>query len=184
MQYYGAKDLAASFRTVRKNTLTIAEEIPEDKYSFSPAVGSRTVAELLTHIAFGGKFQEQINLVEKRSTMEGFDFLKFRTKMMAESAQPRIKSEIIALLKEEGEKYASSLEALTDDFLGQRITMPPGGSPPSRSRFDMLLAVKEHEMHHRAQLMLIERILGITPHLTRENQARIAAMQAAAAQKT
>jgi hypothetical protein len=39
----------------------------------------------------------------------------------------------------------------------------------------MLLSVKEHEMHHRAQLMLVERILGITPHLTREMQARMAA---------
>jgi hypothetical protein len=31
--------------------------------------------------------------------------------------------------------------------------------------------------------MLIERMLGITPHLTRENEARRAAMMAAAAQK-
>jgi uncharacterized damage-inducible protein DinB len=44
----------------------------------------------------------------------------------------------------------------------------------------MLMTVKEHEMHHRGQLMLIERMLGITPHLTRQNQARMAAMQAAA----
>ena len=34
MNYYGAKDLAASFRTVRKNTIQIANEIPEDKYDF------------------------------------------------------------------------------------------------------------------------------------------------------
>ena len=27
-------------------------------------------------------------------------------------------------------------------------------------------------MHHRGQLMLIERVLGIVPHLTRERQAR------------
>ena len=33
MTYYGAKHLADSFRTVRKNTLAIAEEIPEDKYA-------------------------------------------------------------------------------------------------------------------------------------------------------
>ncbi|HEY1213017.1 MAG TPA: hypothetical protein VGE93_05235 [Bryobacteraceae bacterium] len=38
--------------------------------------------------------------------------------------------------------------------------------------------MKEQEMHHRGQLMLIERMLGITPHLARENQARRAAMQA------
>jgi hypothetical protein len=33
-------------------------------------------------------------------------------------------------------------------------------------------------MHHRGQLMLIERLLGIVPHLTREMQARLARMQA------
>jgi uncharacterized damage-inducible protein DinB len=50
-------------------------------------------------------------------------------------------------------------------------------TPPSKTRFEMLLGMKEHEMHHRGQLMLIERILGITPHLTRDMQARIAQMQ-------
>ena len=178
MSYYGAKDLAGSFLTVRKNTLTIAEEIPEDKYSYRPAEGSRTVGEMLAHIALGGKFQEQVNLVEKRSSMVGFDFMKFRSGIAAETAKPRSKAEIITLLKDEGEKYAKALESLTDDFLGQSVTMPSGGNPPSRTRFEMLASVKEHEMHHRGQLMLIERMLGITPHLTRENQARMAAMQA------
>src|ERR1700722_5456561 len=31
VNYYGGKELAESFRTVRKNTLAIAEDIPEDK---------------------------------------------------------------------------------------------------------------------------------------------------------
>jgi uncharacterized damage-inducible protein DinB len=35
----------------------------------------------------------------------------------------------------------------------------------------MLLGTKEHEMHHRAQLTVIERLLGIVPHLTRNRQA-------------
>ena len=34
MNYYGAKDMAESFRTVRRNTLQIAQDIPEDKYGF------------------------------------------------------------------------------------------------------------------------------------------------------
>ena len=38
----------------------------------------------------------------------------------------------------------------------------------------MLLGVKEHEMHHRGQLMLVQRLLGQVPHLTRAR----AAMQA------
>jgi uncharacterized damage-inducible protein DinB len=91
---------------------------------------------------------------------------------LAEAAKPRTKTEIIALLQDGGEKYAQTLESLSDDFLGQSIVMPPGGSPPSRTRFELLASVKEHEMHHRGRLMLIERLLGITPHLTRENLAR------------
>ncbi len=109
--------------------------------------------------------------------MEGFDFMKFRAGF-APMWRSLTMAEIIALLKEEGEKYASALEAVSDEFLCESITLPPGGAPPSRTRFDMLGSVKEHEMHHRGQLMLIERLLGITPHLTRENEARMAAYQA------
>ena len=51
-------------------------------------------------------------------------------------------------------------------------------TPPDKSRFEMILSVKEHEMHHRGQLMLIERIIGIVPHFTREMHARMAAAPA------
>ena len=183
MTYYGAKELAASFRTVRGNTIKIAEEIPEDKYNFSAAPGVRTVAQTLTHIAFGTKFNEQVNRIERRSSMVGFDFPKFVRENAPEMEKPRTKGEILTLLRERGDDFAGWLESLSDDFLGESIAMPPGGSPPSRTRFDMLLSVKEHEMHHRAQLMVIERMIGITPHLTREMQARMAAMQQAAPQR-
>jgi uncharacterized damage-inducible protein DinB len=36
-------------------------------------------------------------------------------------------------------------------------------------------------MHHRAQLMLIERQLGIVPHITRVRNERMAQMRAAKA---
>ena len=42
---YNAKDMARSFRTVRANTIKVAEEIPEEKYSFRPAEGTRSVGE-------------------------------------------------------------------------------------------------------------------------------------------
>ena len=37
MTYYGAKELAESFRTVRKNTILVAEDIPEAQYNFKAA---------------------------------------------------------------------------------------------------------------------------------------------------
>jgi uncharacterized damage-inducible protein DinB len=57
---------------------------------------------------------------------------------------------------------------MTDAQLGESVTLPNG----SKSRFEILLGVKEHEMHHRAQLFLMERMVGIVPHLTRARQQR------------
>jgi uncharacterized damage-inducible protein DinB len=90
------------------------------------------------------------------------------------------KAEIVQRLREGGDQFAAWVESLSEDFLGEVVTMPPGGQPPSRTRFDMIISVKEHEMHHRGQLMLVERMLGIVPHLTRAMQARMAQMQAGA----
>lgn len=177
MNYYGGRELAAAFRKVRGNTVKIAEEIPEEHYNFRPAEGTRTVAELLSHIAHAVRIQQSLTLTG-RTNLDGWDFKPFVDKLLADTNQPRTKAELLDLLKTEGEKFASQLEGLTDEFLGGIVTFPPGGDPPTRSRFDMLMSVKEHEMHHRGQLMLIQRLLGQTPHLTRENEARRAAMQA------
>ena len=57
MTYYGAKELAEAFRTVRKNTILVAEDIPESQYNFKPAEDVRTVEKLLTHIALAPRFQ-------------------------------------------------------------------------------------------------------------------------------
>jgi len=77
MNYYGAKDLAESFRTVRKNTIQIAEDIPEGKYSFRAANDVRTVEKLLTHIALAPGFGYQIHAVEEdiagRLQLSSFD---------------------------------------------------------------------------------------------------------------
>ena len=177
MTYYSGKELAAAFRTVRNNTIKIAEEIPEEKYSFRPAEGARTVAELISHLAHGARFQQEVTL-KGRNNLDGFDYMQFMGGMMAETKKPRTKAELVDLLRGEGEKFAAQLEGVSEEFLGQIVTFPPGGNPPARSRFDMLMSVKEHEMHHRGQLMLIQRMLGHTPHLTREAEARRAAMQA------
>lgn len=172
MNYYGGKELAESFRTVRKNTLAVAQDIPEDKYDFRPMPETRSVGELFAHIALAPKFQQKIHAEERRTTLAGFDFPSLMQRMIAEEKTPRTKAQVIALLTKDGETWAKWMEGLDDNFLGEVITMPPGGTPPARTRFDMILSVKEHEMHHRGQLMLIERILGIVPHLTRRMQER------------
>jgi hypothetical protein len=87
MHGYGGKNLAESFRTVRANTLKIAEEIPEDKYSFKPAPDARSVGQLLTHIALLHRIPKQIHQIEKRKTLEGFNFPGMMQALGAEEQQ-------------------------------------------------------------------------------------------------
>ena len=182
MTYYGGKEIAAAFRTVRGNTLQIAEEIPESKYGFRAAPDTRTVEKLLTHIALVPGFAMHTH-GNKVTDLKTLNFPQIMQEAAANEAKPRTKAEVIALLKGEGEKFATFVEGLSDSFLQEHVALPPGAPQPFKTRFEMLLAPKEHEMHHRGQLMLIERMLGIVPHLTRQFQERMAAAQAAAAQK-
>jgi uncharacterized damage-inducible protein DinB len=92
-----------------------------------------------------------------------------------EEARPRTKAEILALLKAEGDLFAAFLEGQSDSFLSETVSMMPGAEPAKKTRFELLLSPKEHEMHHRGQLMLMQRMVGLVPHLTRQMQERMAA---------
>jgi len=176
MLCYGAKDLARAYRTVRANTVKAAEEIPESKLDFAPAPGTRTIRQLLTHIALSDSFAGLHK--EKRTNFDGINFPEMVGKLIAEEQKPRSKAELIAMLKQRGEETASWIESLNDDFLAEQFTQGPGQTPASKTRFEMIMSLKEHEMHHRAQLMLIQRMIGQVPHLTRAMQERFAARAA------
>jgi uncharacterized damage-inducible protein DinB len=177
MTYYGGKEMAASFRTVRDNTIKIAEEIPENKYDFRPAPDTRTVRETLAHLAVGTGFQSHVH-TSNVTDMTQVNFQELFKKFSAEEGKPRTKAELVAYLKDEGDAFASYLEGLSESFLAEQVSMRPGTVPATKSRFEMLLSAKEHEMHHRGQLMPYQRLIGQVPHLTRQMQERMAAMMA------
>jgi uncharacterized damage-inducible protein DinB len=182
MTYYGGKELAAAFRTVRSNTIQIAEDIPESQFDFKPAPDTNSVAQTLAHIAVSTGFQSHIH-ENKVTDMKTVKFMELLPVFRAEETKPRTKAELIAFLKEKGDAFAAFLEGLPEAFLAEQVTMPPGAEPAAKSRFEMLLSAKEHEMHHRGQLMTMQRMIGIVPHVTRAAQERMARLTAAAAQK-
>lgn len=179
MANYTARELANAFRTVRRNTIQIAEDIPEAKYDFVPAPGTKSVSELLRHIAFAPMVQLEMHREQRVSTLAGFDFQALIVRVGAAERQPRNKTEIVELLHGEGERFASWLESLSDGFLNETFTDPTGQNP--KTRLEALMGAKEHEMHHRGQLMLMERLVGVVPHLTRQREERARGRQSAAA---
>ena len=176
MNYYGARELAESFRTVRKNTIQVAEDIPADKYSYRAAPDTMSVGEILAHLATSPYWANQCHFIEKRSSVAMEDFGRWMGEASTRANAMNAKAAIVEALKTDGEVFAKGIESMTDGQLGERVKLPNG----DKTRFEMLLGVKEHEMHHRAQLFLIERMIGIVPHLTRARQERMAQQAAPA----
>jgi uncharacterized protein YndB with AHSA1/START domain/uncharacterized damage-inducible protein DinB len=160
---YGVRQLVDGIRAVRQNTIRIAEDIPESQYHYRPTPQSRSVAETLVHIAWLWTSDQLMHAELRLRSLEGFDFPALLATSAAEEKRARSKAEIIDLLRTEGERRAAWVAQLPEAFLAERVRLPDGSSV---SRFEMLLATKEHEMQHRAQLTVIERLLGIVPRPT------------------
>ena len=168
MQAYGAKEMAESWRTVRKNTVQIAEDIPADQYGFHATPDTMSVMQMLAHLATSTHWAEQVHFVEKKNDVTGPDFGRYMGAAATMASELTTKAAIVDALITRGEGFALALESMTDEQLSEMVSVPSA----SKSRMEMLLGIKEHEMHHRAQLMLIERMLGIVPHITRARQSR------------
>src|SRR5579862_4595247 len=145
MNYYGGKELADSFRTVRNNTIIIAQEIPEEKYNFRPTPDARTIGQTLVHMTNALKLPEHIHGTAKLKTLDGFNFPGFFMPLMEDEQKAHSKTEILTRLTEGGNSFAHWLGGLSDAFLAERVSMPQGMTPADKSRFEMLLGVKEHE---------------------------------------
>jgi len=160
---YGVRQLVESMRAVRSNTILMADDIPESKYDYRPTPVSRSVAETLVHISWLATSDRILHQEEHLDTVEGFDFPALLRKSEVEEKRRRSKAEILELLRAEGERQARWIEQLPAAFLSERVQLPGGGSV---SRFEMLVATKEHELQHRAQLTVIDRLIGVVPRFT------------------
>ena len=169
MNPYGPQQLANAIRTVRKNTILVAEDIPEESYGYRVTPDSRSVTETLLHIASAPQIVYTIHGSERISSIEDFQlFGTILKEAPIHEKLPYSKAQIVNLLRTEGEKWAEFVERIPQSQADELVTMPNGA--PSQSRFEMLQSMKEHEMHHRAQLMVVERLLGVVPHLTRNRR--------------
>jgi uncharacterized damage-inducible protein DinB len=163
MSLYGIQQLVAGMRAVRANTIGMAEDIPEEKFGFRATPGTRSIGETFVHIAWLFTSDHILHEEARIGTVEGFDFPALLKKSEVEERQPRSKAEIIELLRAEGERQARWLEQKPESFMAERVGFPGGGSV---SRFEMLLATREHELQHRAQVTVLDRMIGVVPRFT------------------
>lgn len=176
---YGGKDLAASFKGVRGHTITMAEEIPAEQYEFRASPEMMSVGEQLAHLAVNTGWQIKLH----GSHLSFVDFEYFGRNLAEASATQAAlvsagKEAILAALRTEGDAFVAFLGSTTDETLAEMVSFPPPVQPSTKSRFEMLMSAKEHEMHHRGQVMVYQRMLGMVPHLARRRAAERAVVAA------
>jgi uncharacterized damage-inducible protein DinB len=173
MTYYTGRDCGKAFRTVRKNTIQVAMDIPAEHWNFRATPDSLSVHDMLAHLASYTTWYLKLHRDEKKSfvSFEDFGVYMGSTKAFEQALDTR--EAVLSALEIEGEAFAVLLDSMTEESMAETVTFPEPLEP--KTRFEMLLGAKEHEMHHRAQLMVCERLVGVVPHLTRQRQAMAAA---------
>lgn len=165
--------LVQSWREVRTGLINEASQIPADKFSFRATPETRSVTELLQHIVqtqkllVGEACREDTNLIRQ-------SFADHIQEYAPEVAAVTEKNGLLELLHSSLEPAEATIRGFGDGlqqtmrrFDGKEIT-----------KFDFLNFGIAHEMYHRGQLTVYERLLGVEPALTQYFNKRFAATAA------
>jgi len=156
-----AKTVPDSFnymwKMVEKDFTSLAEAMPEDKWSFKPTQGAfkdaRTFAEQVKHVACGNEAWAKKLRGEKtpdRCDLGGPNPAKTKTEIMA------YLHESFGMM--EGVIAASTMQNLLDEAKG-----PYAGD----NRFEVLTSALWHISDHYGQLVLYARMNGVVPPASR-----------------
>jgi uncharacterized damage-inducible protein DinB len=154
--------LIESWSEVRAGLIKEASQIPEGQFSFRATSDTRTVTEVLQHIV-----QSQKMLVGEacraETNLRRQSFADHINEYAPEVADVKDKNGLLELLRSSMETSEASIRSCGQ---GLQDTMQRFDGKEV-SKLDFLNFAVAHEMYHRGQLTVYERLLGIEPALTR-----------------
>jgi uncharacterized damage-inducible protein DinB len=154
--------LINTWKEFRKGLIAEVEQIPEDKFDFRATPETRTVAELLQHIVevqkmlIGEAGQAEANL--RRQLFA--DHLK---EYAPEVSTVSDKNGLLEMLRSSMEVCEASIRSNNDLMQGAMVGID-GRSTPKLKVVNFAIS---HEMYHRGQLTVYERLMNLEPALTR-----------------
>lgn len=154
------------WKEVRAGLIEEVSQIPADQFSFRATPETRSVSELLQHIIetqktlVGEAARQETNLM--RQTLE--DHAK---EYAPEVAGVTDKNGLLELLRSSMETSEASIRAASDTLndTGRGL----GGR--ELQKIELVSFAISHEMYHRGQLTVYERLLQVEPALTRRFRA-------------
>jgi uncharacterized damage-inducible protein DinB len=165
--------LIATWRDVRSGLSDEVELISAEQFSFRASPETRTVTELVQHIIETQKFLVGETCRDDSSLLRQ-SFADHLNEYASDVRSVSDKAGLLNLLATSMDQTEASLRAKAD-CLGDTI-MGFDGKP--RVKADFLNFVISHEMYHRGQLTVYQRLMGIEPQLTQRLKKFFAAQAA------
>lgn len=143
-------ETSGSIASVSGKVMQLAEVVPADKYSWSPADGVRSFAGVFTHIIsanyfFASKLGAQIPAGVNMQTLE---------------ADLKTKEQIQAALKQSYDVIINAVRNTKDEVLGNKVEYP---FPGEYTNMSSILIALSHSNEHLGQLIAYSRVNGIKP---------------------
>lgn len=156
-----ADSLIGLWKDVRSGLIQEAERIPADQYSFRATCQTRSVAELLQHVVQSERFligetcRDNTNLMRQ-------SFAAHIKEYGAGVTDISDKAGLVDLLKTSMDQSMATMESYKDK-LDTPMTRFDG---QTSTKLAFLTFAMSHEMYHRGQLTVYERLLNLEPVLT------------------
>jgi uncharacterized damage-inducible protein DinB len=140
--------LLVSWNEIGRKLIAMAEDFPEDKYSFKPTPAQRSFAEQLLHTAGSNDFFTDVADGKKPKDDESLEHFK-------------TKSAIVAYVKKSFADGAAVIKEKGDQGLTEMVVeAEEGRTVPIQ---DLAYGVIEHCGEHYGQLVVYYRVAGMVP---------------------
>jgi len=156
-----AEPVLGLWKDVRAGLIQEVEKIPEDQFSFRATPDTRSIAELLQHIITSQKIlvgetcRPDTNIMRQSFTAHAQEYAPGVNEVSD-------KNGLMELLRSSMDESEGRLKSYAGTF--DETVTSLGGQPTSKTAF--LTFAMSHEMYHRGQLTVFERLLNIEPALT------------------
>jgi uncharacterized damage-inducible protein DinB len=138
-------------------TLEVANEMPEEKYTYRPTDAVRTFGQQMAHIGMSTKFILGVFIKGEELTFDPAETAKMEKQIGAS------KEECIKTIETAFDEVISTLKEMDDNSLQSKFIFLFSPEKPEFSKEDGFIFIRDHITHHRAQAIVYLRMNGLVP---------------------